>query len=82
MSTQMKFNIFPILFLLQKGAQRTTVQKLYFNKFQDSGGQESQSGDDAVCGFKKADISCDTKQPINDSPFYLNKVCRVLFLVW
>ena len=34
---------------------------------QVSGGQESQSGDDAVCGFKKTDISCDTKQPVNDS---------------
>jgi len=33
---------------------------------QVSGGQEPQS-DDAVCGFNKADITCDTNQPINDS---------------
>ena len=31
-----------------------------------SNGQEPQSRDMAVCAFKKADISCDTKQPMND----------------
>ena len=32
-----------------------------------SGGQEPQSGDDAVCGLNKADRACVTNQPINDS---------------
>jgi len=30
---------------------------------QVSGGQEPQSGDDAVCGLNKADKACDTNQP-------------------
>jgi len=34
---------------------------------QVSGGQEPQSGDDAVCGLNKADKAFDTNQPINDS---------------
>jgi len=34
---------------------------------QVSGGQEPQSGDDAVCGLNKADKVCDTNQPINNS---------------
>jgi len=34
---------------------------------QVSGGQEPQSGDDAVCGLNKTDKASDTNQPINDS---------------
>jgi len=34
---------------------------------QVSGGQEPQSGDDAVCGLNNANKACDTNQPINDS---------------
>jgi len=34
---------------------------------QVSGGQEPQSRDDAVCGLNKADMTCDTNKPINDS---------------
>ena len=34
---------------------------------QVSGGQEPQSGDDAVCGLNKADKAYDTNLPINDS---------------
>jgi len=34
---------------------------------QVSGGQEPQSGDDAVCGLNKADKASDTNLPINDS---------------
>jgi len=34
---------------------------------QVSGGQERQSGDDAVCDLNKADKTCDTNQPINNS---------------
>jgi len=30
-----------------------------------SGGQESKLRDYAIYGFKKADVPCDTKQPIN-----------------
>ena len=37
------------------------------SKHSSSGGQEPQSGDDAVCGLIKADISCETHQPITDS---------------
>ena len=31
------------------------------------GGQEPQSGDDAVCALNKADKACNTNLPINDS---------------
>ena len=34
---------------------------------QGSGEKEPQLGDDAVCGLNKADVTCDTNQPINDS---------------
>ena len=34
---------------------------------QVSGGQEPQSGDDAVCGLNEADKACDTNLPNNDS---------------
>jgi len=34
---------------------------------QVSGGQEPQSGDDAVCALNKADKACNTNLPINDS---------------
>ena len=34
---------------------------------QGSGGQQPQSGDDAVCALSKAVITCDTNQSINDS---------------
>ena len=34
---------------------------------QVSGGQEPQTGNNAVCGLNKADKACDTNKPINDS---------------
>jgi len=34
---------------------------------QGSGGQEPQSGDGAVCGLNKAEITYDTNQPINNA---------------
>ena len=34
---------------------------------QVSGGQQPQSGDDAMCGLNKADKGCDTNQHINNS---------------
>ena len=50
---------------MHKGAMTGTVDTPV--NIQVSDGQKCQSGEDAVCGFKKADIYYDTKQPINGS---------------
>jgi len=50
---------------LHKGSMTGTVDTPA--NIQVSGGQEPQSGDDAMCGLNKADKACDTNQPINDS---------------
>ena len=50
---------------LHKGSMTGIVDTLA--NIQVSGGQEPQSGDNAVCGLNKADKTCDTNQSINDS---------------
>jgi len=50
---------------LRKGSMTGIVDTAA--NIQVSSGQEPQSGDDAVCRLNKADIACDTNQPINAS---------------
>jgi len=61
--SQMKQSV--IINYLHKGSMSGIVDTPA--NIQVSGGQEPQSGDDAVCGMNKADKACDTNQPINDS---------------